>query len=150
MPIKNLGDSGSIMCKPARDNRALSVGRLHRRTIASENGKCCLGCHCKLPAMSSLPTMAVRSLERTTPVSTTLPLACMGYFVNIPRLWLSADYRCPPRIPGLTNELPEQKRIRDPQRYSSFRRTKRRRQQWHLRCHTLVFRKIYRGWQLHP
>ena len=111
LPMKSLGDSGSIMCKPARDNRALSVGRLHRRTFASENGKCRLGCHCQLPAMSSLPTMAVGSLDRPTPVPTT----CYGHFVNIPRLWLSADYRCPARNPGLTNEHPEQKRIRDAQ-----------------------------------
>ena len=40
---------------------------------------------------------------------------CYGHFVSIPRLWLSADYRCPARNPGLTNEHPEQKRIRDAQ-----------------------------------
>ena len=59
LPMKSLGDSGSIMCKPARDNRALSVGRLHRRTFASENGTRRL----RLAAMSRLPT---KILERTT------------------------------------------------------------------------------------
>ena len=91
LQANKLNESGSMICKPARDKRALSVGRLHCRTFASETDKRRLGCRCKLPAMSRLQTA---DLERPTPVPTTVPLA-PDTFVSIPRLSLSADCRCP-------------------------------------------------------